>query len=91
MILGAVRSNNRQTQSVWGVINGIRVDPRGFMGAYRSVEKDTVAYESGTWVRTHNACVLREVHGMIRMLLTGHMICICQYWTYRCGQESFLA
>jgi hypothetical protein len=58
MILGAVRSNDRQTQSGWGVTNGIRIDPHGFTGAYESVEKDTVAYGSGTWVRTHGACVL---------------------------------
>jgi hypothetical protein len=30
------------------VTNGIRVDPRGFTGAYGLFEKDTVAYRSGT-------------------------------------------
>jgi hypothetical protein len=48
MILGAVRSNNRQAQGDWDVINGIRADLHGFTGAYGSVEKDTVAYRSGT-------------------------------------------
>jgi hypothetical protein len=32
-----------------------RADPRSFTGAYESVEKDTVAYELGTWVHTHDA------------------------------------
>jgi hypothetical protein len=36
-----------------------------------SVEKDTVTYGSEMWVRTHDAWVLWEGHGMIRMLLTG--------------------
>jgi hypothetical protein len=41
---------------VAGVLQiGTRADPRGFTGAYKSVEKDTVAYESGTWVHTHDA------------------------------------
>jgi hypothetical protein len=35
--------------------------------AYRSVEKDTVAYGSGTWVRTHDAWVLWEGYNMVRM------------------------
>jgi hypothetical protein len=48
MILGAARSNDRQTWSDWGVTNDIRTDPHGFMGMYGSVEKDTVAYGSGT-------------------------------------------
>jgi hypothetical protein len=47
MILGAVRSNNRQDCNGWGVTNGIRVDPCGFTDAYGSVENDTVAYGSG--------------------------------------------
>jgi hypothetical protein len=89
---GAGRSNDRQTRGGWGVTNGIRADPRGFMGAYGSVEKDTMAYGSGTWVRTHDAWVLWEGHGMIRMLLTGRTIRICQYWTYGRDQEgTFLA
>jgi hypothetical protein len=61
------------------VTNGIRTDPHGFMGAYDSVEKDTIAYGSGMWVRTHDAWVLWEGHGMVRMLLTGCMVHICQY------------
>jgi hypothetical protein len=59
---------------VGGVTNGIRADPRGFMGAYGSVEKDT----TGTWVRKHDAWVLWERHGMVHMLLTGHIVHICQ-------------
>jgi hypothetical protein len=51
----------------------------GFTGAYGSGEKDTVAYGSGTWVCTHDVWVLWEGHGMIRMLLTGRTIRICQY------------
>jgi hypothetical protein len=56
------------------------------MGVYRSVEKDTVAYGSGMWVRTYDAWVLREGHGMVCMLLTEHMVRIYQYWTYGRGQ-----
>jgi hypothetical protein len=41
------------------------------MGAYGSVEKDTVAYGPGMRVRTHDAWVLWEGHSMVRMLLTG--------------------
>jgi hypothetical protein len=40
---------------VGGVTIGIRVDHCSFMGTYESVEKDTVAYGSGTWVRMHDA------------------------------------
>jgi hypothetical protein len=54
MILGTDRSNDRQTQSDWGVTNSIRADPRNFTGTYGSVEKDTVTYGSGTWV--HMTC-----------------------------------
>jgi hypothetical protein len=64
-------SNDRQTRSGWGVTNGIGAGPRGFMGAYGSVEKDTIAHGSGTWVCTHDTLVLRERHSMIHMLLTG--------------------
>jgi hypothetical protein len=42
------------------------------MGAYGSVEKVTVAYGPGTRVHMHDAWVLWEGHGMVRMLLTGH-------------------
>jgi hypothetical protein len=92
MILGAVRSNDRQTEGGWDVTNSIRADPHGFTGAYGSVENDTVAYGLGTWVRTHDAWVHWEGHGMVRMLLTRHMVCVCQYWTYERGQEgTFLA
>jgi hypothetical protein len=58
MILGAVRSNDRQAQSGWGVTNGIRTNPRGFTVMYVSVDKDTVAHGSGTWVHMYNTCVL---------------------------------
>ena len=39
-------------ESGWGVIIGIRADPRGFTGVYGPVEKDTVAYgrrDAGTY------------------------------------------
>jgi hypothetical protein len=62
------------------------------MGAYGSVEKDKIAYESGMWVRTHDMWVLWKEHGMVRMLLTRRTIHVCQYWTYERGQEgTFLA
>jgi hypothetical protein len=89
---GAARSNNRQTRSGWGVTNGIRANPRGFTSAYGSVEKDMVVYESGMWVRRHDAWVLWEGHSMVCMLLTGRTVRVCQYWTYGRGQEgTFLA
>jgi hypothetical protein len=92
MILWTARSNDRQTRSGWGVINGIRAESRDFMNAYGSVEKDTVAYGSDTWVCTHDVLVLWEGHGMVYMLLTGRMVCICQYWMCGCDQEgTFLA
>jgi hypothetical protein len=88
----ATRSNDCQIQSGWSVTNGIRVELHGFMGAYGSVEKDTVAYRSGMWVRTHDAWVLWEGHGMVRMLLTEHMVCVSHYYMYGHGQEgTFLA
>jgi hypothetical protein len=46
MILDAVRSNERQTQSGWGVTNDIRADTHDFTGVYGSIEKDMVSYES---------------------------------------------
>jgi hypothetical protein len=49
-----VRSNDHHDRG-WDVTHGIRVDPCGFTGAYGSVEKDTVAYGSGSWVHTHDA------------------------------------
>jgi hypothetical protein len=55
--------------SGWGVTNGIRADSHGFTGAYRSVDKDTVAYGLRTWVHTHDAWVLMEGYGMVRMLV----------------------
>jgi hypothetical protein len=80
-----VKSNDRRAWSGWGIINGIRADPHDFTGAYESIEKDTVAYGSGTWV-------LWEGHGMLCMLLTECMVCVCQYWMYGHGQEgTFLA
>jgi hypothetical protein len=51
-------SNDREARGGWGVTNNIRADPRGFMGAYGSVEKDTVVYGLVTWVHTHDVCVL---------------------------------
>jgi hypothetical protein len=39
-------------------------------------------YGTGTWVRTHNAWVLWEGHGMVRMLLTGCTVRVCQYLMY---------
>jgi hypothetical protein len=40
----------------------------------------------------HDVWVLWEGHGMVRMLLTGRMVRVCQYWTSGCGQEgTFLA
>jgi hypothetical protein len=45
-----------------------------------------------TWVHTHDAWVLWHGHDMVRMLLTGRMVHVCQYLTYRRGQEgTFLA
>jgi hypothetical protein len=88
MILGGCQSNDRQARSGWGDTNGIRADHHSFTGAYGSVENDMVAYGSGTWVRTHNAWVLREGHGMVCMLLTGCTVRVCQYWTYKRGQEG---
>jgi hypothetical protein len=77
MILGGVRSNDHQARSGWDV--SISADPHGFTGAYGLVEKDMVAYGSETWVRTYDAWVLREGHGMVRMLLLGCTVHICQY------------
>jgi hypothetical protein len=48
------------------------------MGAYGSVENDTVAYGSGTWIHTHDAWVLRERHVMVHMLLTGRTVLVYQ-------------
>jgi hypothetical protein len=60
--------------------------------AYRSIEKDTVVYGSGTWIHTHNVWVLWKGHNMVHMLLTGRMIHVCQYWMYGRSQEgTFLA
>jgi hypothetical protein len=40
----------------------------------------------------HDAWVIWEGHGMIRMLLTECTVHVCQYWTYGRGQEGmFLA
>jgi hypothetical protein len=88
MILGAVRSNDCQARSDCGVTNGNRADPHGFTGAYGSIEKDTVAYGSGTWVCTHDSLILWKGHGMVRMLLTEHMVHVCQYWMYGRSQEG---
>jgi hypothetical protein len=50
--------NTPATSGLTVVTNGIRADPRSFTGTYESVEKYTVAYGSGTWLRTHDAWVL---------------------------------
>jgi hypothetical protein len=47
-----------------------------------------VAYGSGIWVRTHNTWVFWQGHDMVHMLLTGHTVRVCQYWTYERGQEG---
>jgi hypothetical protein len=92
MILGGLSGVTTARPRGLGIINGIRADPRGFTDVYGSVEKDTVAYGSGTWIRTHDVWVLWKRHVMIRMLLTGRTVCVCQYWMYGCGQEGmFLA
>jgi hypothetical protein len=70
---------------VAGVLQMVSEHPRDLTGAYGSVEKDTVAYRSGTWVHTHVVWVLLEGHGMTRMLLTRCTIRVCQYWMYGRG------
>jgi hypothetical protein len=47
-------SNDRQTRGGWGVTNGIRAGNHDFTGAYGSVEKETVAYRSRTWVHMYD-------------------------------------
>jgi hypothetical protein len=80
------------TLGVSHIINGIRADHRSFTGMYWSVKKDTVTFGSGAWVRTHDAWVLLDGHGMVCMLLTRHTIRVYQYWMYERGQEEmFLA
>jgi hypothetical protein len=92
MILGGCQGNDHHTQSGWGVTNDIKADPCSFTSVYESVEKDTEAYGSGTWVRMHDTWVLWEGHDMVRMLLTGCTVRVCQYWMYGCSQEgTFLA
>jgi hypothetical protein len=63
------------------------------MGALELVEKDTVAYELKMWVCMHDMWVQWRGQGISRMLLTGCMVRICQYLTYRCDQAevTFLA
>jgi hypothetical protein len=39
---------------------------------------DTVAYESGTWVRMYDTLVLWEEHDMVHILLTGRTIRVFQ-------------
>jgi hypothetical protein len=36
-----------------------------------------VAYGSGMLVRSHDAWVLKEEHGMVCMMLTARTVCIC--------------
>jgi hypothetical protein len=81
-------SNDYHAQSGCGVTNSIRADPRGFMSTNDLDEKDTVAYRSRTWIHMHDVWVLCEGHDMVSMLLTGHMIHLCQYLTYGGGQEG---
>jgi hypothetical protein len=50
---------------------------------YGCLTYDMVAYGSGTWVRMHNAWVLWEEHGMVRMLLTRWTIHVFQARTNR--------
>jgi hypothetical protein len=86
MILGGLSGVTTARLGVaGGVTNGIRANPHDLTGAYGSVEKDTVAYRSGTWVHTHDVWVLLEGHGMVCMLLTGCTIRVCQYWMYGRG------
>jgi hypothetical protein len=62
------------------------------MGAYGSVEKDPVAYGSGTWVRTHDAWVHWEGHDMISMLLIWMYGTRMPILNIQSGQEgTFLA
>jgi hypothetical protein len=46
------------------------------MSVHGLVEKDIVAYGSGTSIHTYDVCVLWDGHDMIRMLLTGCTVCI---------------
>jgi hypothetical protein len=57
------------------------------MGAYGTVEDDTVAYGLVICVRMHDTWARCEGHDMICMLLTGCMVHICQYKMYEGGQE----
>jgi hypothetical protein len=78
-------SNDWQTHSGWGITNGIRADSHDFMGVYRSVKKNMIAYGSGTWVHMNDAWVLWEGHDMVFMLLTERTVCVYQHWTYKRG------
>jgi hypothetical protein len=50
-------TNGRQIESGWSVTNVIRADSHNFTSMYESIEKDTIVYESETWLRTHDALV----------------------------------
>jgi hypothetical protein len=62
-----------------GVAIGIKVDPHGFTGVYGSVEKDTLAYGSATWICMHVAWAHYEGHDMVYMLLIRRTIYVHQY------------
>jgi hypothetical protein len=47
------------------------------MNMYESVEKDTLAYGSGTWVRMLDVWVLWKGHSMLHMLLIECTIHVC--------------
>jgi hypothetical protein len=102
MILGAARSNNRQARSGWGVI--VCMVPMvgklilcceqscccGGGGGGLGSDFDWIVWEFDV------GYVFAMGHGMVCMMLTGHMVyiyaCVCQYWTYGCGQVgTFLA
>jgi hypothetical protein len=44
-----------------------------------------VASGLGTWVRMHDVWVIWEGHGIIGMLLTGHMVRVCHVRTWLGG------
>jgi hypothetical protein len=39
---------------VRGVSIGIEADPHRLLGTFRTIEKDMIAYRSGTWVRMYD-------------------------------------
>jgi hypothetical protein len=67
-------TNGRHIESGWSVTNVIRADSHNFTSMYESIEKDTIVYESETWLRTHDALVFE--------------IRVYRYWTYRWRSQS---